>query len=152
MATFPFALISPDRNAFEGQVNEVLLSTAGGEMGILAGHVPYIGAVRICDCTVVREDTSTVHLAVRGGFVEVDPAGAVTLLADIVLRPDEIDVNEVQAERDAAASPTAPAPAAGEDEESAYAAAQAEAAAAWVQVRLEVATAGGAAASAPHGA
>jgi len=136
VATFHFALISPERSAFEGEVNSVSLRSAGGEIGFLAGHVPYIGAVLVSDCEVVREDSTTVHLAVHGGFIEVDPEGSVTLLADIVETAEEIDVAQAQADRDAAA-PTAGAAEPGTE-------AQAEATLRWAQVRLDVASGAGA--------
>lgn len=135
MATFHFALISPERTAFEGEVNSVSLRSAGGDIGFLAGHVPFIGAVRISDCEVLRDDATIVHLAVHGGFVEVDPEGTVTLLADIVETAEEIDVAQAQADRDAAA-PTAGAAEPGAE-------AEAEAALRWAQIRLDVAASAG---------
>ncbi|MBO0692275.1 MAG: ATP synthase F1 subunit epsilon, partial [Acidimicrobiaceae bacterium] len=127
MATFHFALISPERTAFDGEVNSVSLRSAGGDIGFLAGHVPYIGAVRISDCEVVRDNGSIVHLAVYGGFVEVDPDGRVTVLADIVETAEEIHVAQAQADLDAAA------PRAGSAEPGTEA--EAEAALLWAQVR-----------------
>lgn len=139
MATFHFALISPERTAFDGEVNSVSFRSAGGDIGFLAGHVPYIGAVLASDCEVLRDDGSIVHLAVHGGFVEVDPEGSVTLLADIVETADEIDVAQAQADRDAA-TPTGGAEPGSE--------AETEAALRWAQVRLDVAAGTGATGSA----
>jgi F-type H+-transporting ATPase subunit epsilon len=136
VASFHFALISPERSAFESEVNSVSLRSAGGEIGFLAGHVPYIGAVLASDCEVVRDDSTIVHLAVHGGFIEVDPEGRVTLLADIVETADEIDVAQAQADRDAA-PPTAGAAEPGTE-------AEAEATLRWAQVRLDVAAGTGA--------
>jgi len=135
VATFHFALITPERTAFDGEVNSVSLRSAGGDIGFLAGHVPYIGAVRVSDCEVVPEDQGTVHLAVHGGFIEVDPDGRVTLLADIVETAEEIDVAQAQADRDAAA-PSAGAAEPGTE-------AEAEETLRWAQVRLDVAGVGG---------
>lgn len=128
MATFSFAVVSPERQAFEGDVTSVSLRSAGGDIGFLAGHVPYIGVVRISVCEIVPDHGDTLRLAVHGGFVEVAPDGAVTLLADVVERAEEIDVARTQAARDRAASVSSPEP----DPE-------VEAALARAETRLEVA-------------
>jgi F-type H+-transporting ATPase subunit epsilon len=135
VANFHFALISPERTAFEGEIKSVSFRSAGGDIGFLAGHVPYIGGVHPSDCEIVRDDDSIVHLAVHGGFVEVDPQGTVTLLADIVEKAEEIDTAAAQADHDAAAGAGGVEP--GHE-------AEAEATLRWAQVRLDVAASSGA--------
>jgi F-type H+-transporting ATPase subunit epsilon len=133
VTAFAFAVVSPERRAFEGSANQVSLRTAGGDIGLLAGHVPYIGAVSICPCEVTREDGGVEVLAVHGGFLEADPEGAITLLADVVEKAAEIDTARAQRARDAAAGRVA---ADAEDVAAAAALMRAE-------VRLAVAGAGG---------
>jgi F-type H+-transporting ATPase subunit epsilon len=130
VATFAFAVISPERSPFEGQVNSVSLRSAGGDIGFLAGHVPYIGVVRISVCEIVPDSGAPLHLAVHGGFVEVAPDGTVTLLADVVETASEIDVARAQAARERAAAAIAGDP---------NASPELEAALARAEVRLEVA-------------
>jgi F-type H+-transporting ATPase subunit epsilon len=135
VATFAFAVISPERSPFEGQVNSVSLRSAGGDIGFLAGHVPYIGVVRISVCEIVPDSGPAQHLAVHGGFVEVAPDGTVTLLADVVETAEEIDVPRAQAAKDrASAAVTGTQDPSSED----------EAALARAEVRLEVAASAGA--------
>jgi F-type H+-transporting ATPase subunit epsilon len=131
VATFAFAVISPERSPFEGQVNSVSLRSAGGDIGFLAGHVPYIGVVRISVCEIVPDSGAPLHLAVHGGFVEVAPDGTVTLLADVVETGAEIDVARAQAAHDRATAAIA-----GNPEPSP----ELEAALARADVRLEVAS------------
>jgi F-type H+-transporting ATPase subunit epsilon len=128
MASFAFAVVSPERQAFEGEVSSVSLRSAGGDIGFLAGHVPYIGVVRVSVCEIVPDHGEPLRLAVHGGFVEVAPDGTVTLLADIVERAEEIDVARAQAAQERATSVSTPEP----DPE-------VEAALARAEVRLEVA-------------
>jgi F-type H+-transporting ATPase subunit epsilon len=92
MATFPFAVLAPENSAFEGEVSQVSLRTEGGDIGLLAGHIPFIGAVEVCVCEITREDGGTERVAVHGGFVEVDPEGSVALLAAVAERAEDIDV------------------------------------------------------------
>ncbi len=128
MATFPFAVVSPERRAFEGEVTSVSLRSAGGDIGFLAGHVPFIGVVRVSVCEIVPGSGEPIRMAVHGGFVEVAPDGTVTLLADVVELPEEIDVARAQAAKDRAMVAT------GTEDDT-----EAEDALARAEVRLEVA-------------
>jgi F-type H+-transporting ATPase subunit epsilon len=102
MASFPLAVLAPESQAFQGDVTQVSLRTEGGDIGLLAGHVPYIGEVVTCVCEITREDGSTERLAVHGGFVEVDPEGTVTLLAAVAERAEDIDVDRARAAQERA--------------------------------------------------
>lgn len=97
-------MVSPERTAFEGEVTSVSLRSAGGDIGFLAGHVPFIGSVRVSVCDIEMEGATHKAFALHGGFVEVDPDGRVTVLADVVEGADEIDVERARAARDRALS------------------------------------------------
>lgn len=129
MAEFPFSVVAPDRTVFTGEVSQVTLRSEGGDIGFLAGHVPFIGAVQVCVCEITPAEGAPLRLAVHGGFVEVGPDGAVTLLAGVVETPEEIDVARARAARERAGT-------AGEDDP------EAAAALARAEVRLLVAGAG----------
>jgi F-type H+-transporting ATPase subunit epsilon len=133
LASFGFAVISPERSPFEGQVTSVSLRSVVGDIGFLAGHVPYIGVVRISVCEIVPESGPELRLAVHGGFVEVAPDGTVTLLADVVETPEEIDVGRATAARERASALIGVGGPGGELDPGA------EAALARAEVRLEVA-------------
>lgn len=95
--SFPFALRTPERTLFEGEVDEVSLRAAGGDIAFLTGHVPFIGAVRVSECRIAPTGSPTVLAAVHGGLVEVDPERAVVLLAPIAELAEEIDVARARA-------------------------------------------------------
>lgn len=97
--SFPFSIMSPEREVFDGQAEEVRLRSDGGDLGFLAGHVPFIGEVRPSVCEIDLSGGNTESLALLGGFVEVGPDGAVQVLADAVERRDEIDVAAAQQAR-----------------------------------------------------
>jgi F-type H+-transporting ATPase subunit epsilon len=87
---FPFELVSPERVLFSGEATEVVVPAAEGEVTVLAGHAPFMSAIR---AGVVRIDGSK-RLFVRGGFADVSEGG-VTLLAEVAVAVEDIDAEKV---------------------------------------------------------
>jgi F-type H+-transporting ATPase subunit epsilon len=65
-----FSLVSPERELFSGEVDQVDAPGSEGDFGVLAGHAPFM--------TTLREGFVTVH---QGGFADVTPQG-LTILAE----------------------------------------------------------------------
>jgi len=80
MAGLHLEFVSPERILFTGDVDQVDLPGAEGDMGILPGHAPLATALRPGIVTVFREGKQDL-IVVIGGFAEVSPAG-LTVLAD----------------------------------------------------------------------
>jgi F-type H+-transporting ATPase subunit epsilon len=80
MAQLHFEFVSPERVLFSGDVDQVDLPGAEGDMGILAGHAPLVTALRPGIVTIYSGSTRE-PVVVVGGFAEVSPAG-LTVLAD----------------------------------------------------------------------
>lgn len=80
MAELHFEFVSPERVLFSGDVDQVDLPGAEGDMGILAGHAPLVTALRPGIVTIYSSSTRE-PVVVIGGFAEVSPAG-LTVLAD----------------------------------------------------------------------
>src|SRR6266566_2357365 len=89
MATFHFDLVSPEKLAFSGEVDQVDVPGAEGDFGVLAGHAPVVAAMRPGILTVT---TGTTHekIIVLGGLAEVSEKG-LTVLADVATSLDELD-------------------------------------------------------------
>jgi F-type H+-transporting ATPase subunit epsilon len=105
MATFNFELVSPERQLFSGQVEQVVVPGAEGDFGVLAGHAPFVSSLRPGILTVHGEGQPK-RLYVRGGFAEVSE-GSLTVLAERAtpvedLRADQIDAEIKDAEEDVA--------------------------------------------------
>lgn len=66
MNTFPLNIASPDGSRFKGEVINLSVRGTEGELAILAGHVPFVTAVKECDCKVILAD-GTERLAHTGG-------------------------------------------------------------------------------------
>jgi F-type H+-transporting ATPase subunit epsilon len=75
-----FSLVSPERELFSGEVDQVDAPGTEGDFGVLFGHAPFMttlreGQVKIYNAGQVR--TFEVH----GGFADVTPEG-LTILAE----------------------------------------------------------------------
>ena len=75
-----FSLVAPEREVFAGEVDRVDAPGIEGDFGVLAGHAPFMTALREGQVTVVN-GSSTRVFDVQGGFADVTPAG-LTILAE----------------------------------------------------------------------
>src|SRR5262245_48771945 len=89
MATFHFDLVSPEKYAFTGEVDQVDIPGVEGDFGVLAGHAPVIAAIRPGIITVHAGGTRE-KIIVTGGIAEVNENG-LTVLADIARSLEELD-------------------------------------------------------------
>ena len=87
--SFLLRVITPDRVFYENQVQMVEFDTTEGEIGVLPGHIPMTVIIRpgILTITEVGGDKEA---ALHAGFAEILP-DRVTILAEIIEWPDEID-------------------------------------------------------------
>ena len=89
MATFHFDLVSPEKLAFSGEVDQVDVPGTEGDFGVLAGHAPLVAAIRPGILTVTRGGTRE-KIIVLGGLAEVSEKG-LTVLADVATSIEELD-------------------------------------------------------------
>ena len=89
MATFHFDLVSPEKLAFSGQVDQVDVPGVEGDFGVLAGHAPVVATIRPGILTVT---TGGAHqkIIVLGGLAEVSDKG-LTVLADVATSMQDVD-------------------------------------------------------------
>src|SRR6202040_2422393 len=89
MATFHFDLVSPEKLAFAGEVDQVDVPGVEGDFGVLAGHAPVVAAIRPGILTVITGATKQ-KIIVLGGVAEVSEKG-LTVLADVATSLEELD-------------------------------------------------------------
>jgi F-type H+-transporting ATPase subunit epsilon len=89
MATFHFDLVSPEKLAFSGDVDQVDIPGVEGDFGVLAGHAPVVAAIRPGILTVFSGGKQE-KIIVTGGVAEVSEKG-LTVLADIARTLEELD-------------------------------------------------------------
>ncbi|MEZ5994335.1 MAG: F0F1 ATP synthase subunit epsilon [Hyphomonadaceae bacterium] len=91
-----FALVSPERELFHGDVDHVVVPGAEGEFGVSPNHAPVMsvikaGALRVMDGGAER------RIFVNGGFADVTPEGLTVLAEEAV---DLADIEPAKLEQD----------------------------------------------------
>lgn len=91
---FKIKVITPDRTFYEGKVSMVEFTGTEGEMGIYKNHIPLTvilapGVLRLHEAGTIKK------AALHAGFAEILPE-QVTILAEVVEWPEEIDVKRAQ--------------------------------------------------------
>src|SRR5664279_5522665 len=92
MAEMQVELVSVERPIWSGEANAVYARTTEGELGILPGHAPLLGALEPGWLVRIQQtDGVEQRVAVHGGFLSVRKDG-VSVLAELAESADEIDV------------------------------------------------------------
>jgi F-type H+-transporting ATPase subunit epsilon len=96
MPSLHFDFVSPEKVLFSGEVDQVDLPGAEGDMGILPNHAPIVTTLRPGIVTIYREG-GDLPVVVIGGFAEMSPAG-LTVLADVAVPREDFDMALLAAE------------------------------------------------------
>ena len=97
---FALKIITPNRTFFEGEVQMVEFNTTEGEIGIYKGHIPMTVILSPGILTITQED-GIKEAALHAGFAEITQE-KVTILAEIVEWPDDIDADRAEAAKERA--------------------------------------------------
>ncbi|MDI1264421.1 MAG: F0F1 ATP synthase subunit epsilon [bacterium] len=89
MATFHFDLVSPEKLAFSGEVDQVDVPGVEGDFGVLAGHAPIVATVRPGILTITTGGSQQ-KVIVLGGLAEMSEKG-LTVLADVATSTADLD-------------------------------------------------------------
>ena len=94
------SVITPDKTVWEGDVEEIILPSTSGQLGVLSGHAPLLTAL---DTGVirVRPDKDWKSIAVMGGFAEVEQ-DEIKVLVNSAEAEDDIDKEQAKADYNAA--------------------------------------------------
>ena len=80
MKTFKLTISSPDGDKFSGDITMISLRGTEGNFAVMAGHIPFVTAIKPGECKVEFEDGTTRTGHTEGGLVTVAKDG-VTLLS-----------------------------------------------------------------------
>ena len=98
---FKFELVSPEQLLVSGEVEEVLVPGAEGDMTVLAKHAPVLTTLRPGLLDIGFPGGKSQRFFIRGGFAEVNPEG-LTVLAETAIDLDELKAEQLaQAIKDA---------------------------------------------------
>jgi F-type H+-transporting ATPase subunit epsilon len=87
-------IVTPEKLAFTGEVEEVTVPGTEGEFGVVHGHEAFLTSVNIGELSFTRE-AKKAYYAVNTGYAEVT-ANKVTLLLETAERSDSIDKDRAQ--------------------------------------------------------
>ena len=97
MSTMHVELVSVEKALWSGDATAVFARTTEGEIGILPGHTPLLGALEPGFMVRIdRPDAGALKVAVHGGFLSVRADG-VSVLAEMAELADDIDVARARA-------------------------------------------------------
>ena len=119
---FQLEIVSVEKSLFSGTARFVVVPGIDGELGIYPNHTPLLTKIRPGTLKFKKmESSQETFFFVAGGFLEVQPS-IVTVLADVVIRGEEIDQARAEESMKASKEAIAKAP----DDKIALATAQAE--------------------------
>ncbi len=71
MSTFPLIISSPDGDIFRGEAEKLILRGTEGELAVLAGHVPFVTAVKKGRCVIEDAEGNRKTGLISGGLLTV---------------------------------------------------------------------------------
>lgn len=93
-------IITPEKVAYKGEVDQVTLPAQDGEITILANHIPLISVIKHGKL-VIKNGSEEIFMAVWGGFVEVKKNDLI-IMTNTAERSEEIDEERAQKARECA--------------------------------------------------
>lgn len=101
MATLHVDIVSAEGEIYSGEATMVFAPASQGDLGIAPRHAPLLTNLRPGELRVETTDGEEKFFYVTGGLLEVQPH-LVTVLADSVMRGDELDEAAAKAAQEAA--------------------------------------------------
>lgn len=89
---FKVTIITPDGTVYDNDnATMVIMNTSGGQMGIMAKHVPVLASLTISELRIKHDQGTDEIAAVNGGIMQFDGETAL-ITADSAEIPEKIDV------------------------------------------------------------
>lgn len=89
-----FALVSPEREVFQGEVDHVVVPGSEGEFGVSPNHAPVMSVIKPGALKVINDGAER-RIFVNGGFADVTPEG-LTVLAEEAVDLAEVDQGQLE--------------------------------------------------------
>jgi len=93
-------IVTPEKMAFSGNVEQVTLTGTEGQFGVLKGHAPLLSSVDIGELNFTQGGRKT-YYAVSSGYAEV-VSDKVTVMVETAERSDSIDRARARRAKEAA--------------------------------------------------
>lgn len=98
---FELIVVTPEGQAFHGEVENVVLPGSEGEFGVLPGHEAFLTGLKIGPMTIRQVGGEGVHAAVSRGFAEIHD-DKVTVMVGTCEFSNEIDRERAELARERA--------------------------------------------------
>ena len=95
MATLRLEIVTPEKLAFEGDVDSVVIPGSEGELGVLPQHIPLMTQIKPGE-VVISKNGKKDYLAVGEGFATVTQE-RVNILTDMAIEWQHIDESAAEA-------------------------------------------------------
>lgn len=82
MNTYRLIISTPDGSVLDAQAVGLIVRGTEGELAVMAGHAPFITAVKPCDCKVTLPDESQKIATLGGGILTVNNDKTTLLCSD----------------------------------------------------------------------
>ncbi|MBO5778730.1 MAG: F0F1 ATP synthase subunit epsilon [Clostridia bacterium] len=71
MKTFPLKISTPEGDVFNQEVVKISARGTEGEFAVMAGHIPFVTAVKECNCKIETPDGEEKIGHTEGGLISV---------------------------------------------------------------------------------
>lgn len=82
MNTYNLIISTPDGSVFDGEATVLIVRGTEGELAVMAGHIPFITAVKPGECKLVLPDESEKTATIGGGILTVQNDKTTLLCSD----------------------------------------------------------------------
>lgn len=82
MNTYNLIISTPDGNVFDDKAEVLIVRGTEGELAVMAGHIPFITAVKPCECKIVISENEEKTATVGGGILTVQNDKTTLLCSD----------------------------------------------------------------------
>lgn len=83
-------IITPEKVIFKDEIDEVIVPTENGEIAILPNHINLLTQVNPGEL-IIKKGSGQQHLAITGGFLEVQN-NKISILAEYAVKAQDIEV------------------------------------------------------------
>ncbi len=91
---FQVEVLTPEGEVFNEEVEMLSTRTNVGSIGVLANHTPLLGMLEPTELRLYRSETDVVRYAQGEGYIQIGDNKALVLVED-ALRPEDLDVAEL---------------------------------------------------------
>lgn len=82
MSTYKLIISTPDGSVFDDKAEILIVRGTEGELAVMAGHIPFITAVKPGECKIVMPDDSEKTAQIGGGILTVQNDKTTLLCSD----------------------------------------------------------------------